>query len=534
MWRWGCNDIDNVTNWDDGNLIDGDGCSSAWVIESGYRWYGGTTSSPDTWYTVWGDGYITYDEQWDDGGVASDDGCDALWALETGFDWTHNNTSPHTVCADTCGDGKVFAGTPCDDNNSIDGDGCSQSCTIETGYIWENGTQSTASQWYEEWGDGLDFETMEWDDGNIYDNDGWDSNCELEEWYIWTGGTSSNADSCEILHINATISDVSADHEITVSFDYDMNETEITLNDMNIEIDADYMIYYSWQAQYEDSRTLKIDISINDILKGSEKITVKMNNWKTFSSLYGGWVQPEILYSTMPNSLAVSVKAVEDASLKLLIIMYWALGLNILLVSVIGGSLETMWWTLNLLQIISFIPLMLSYFPQHVQIMFNLVEFANMDFEILSQAFTYLIGISDSNLSPYNDRYEENGVESTLFLDIWASLILSIILTALYLIGIILMFYILRWEKIKNKLESILNSYFFDYPLRFLIEGFLEISFGCLINITSFSSKSGIEVISFLISCLTLMFFIFIVWVISAILYDKQKELYDEDSIYRK
>ena len=61
---------------------------------------------------------------------------------------------------------------------------------------------------------------------------------------------------------------------------------------------------------------------------------------------------------------------------------------------------------------------MLSYFPQHVQIMFNLVEFANMDFEILSQAFTYLIGISDSNLSPYNDRYEENGVESTLFLDI--------------------------------------------------------------------------------------------------------------------
>ena len=73
-----------------------------------------------------------------------------------------------------------------------------------------------------------------------------------------------------------------------MSFDYDMNETEITLNDMNIEIDADYMIYYSWQAQYEDSRTLKIDISINDILKGSEKITVKMNNWKTFRSLYGG------------------------------------------------------------------------------------------------------------------------------------------------------------------------------------------------------------------------------------------------------
>ena len=73
-----------------------------------------------------------------------------------------------------------------------------------------------------------------------------------------------------------------------MSFDYDMNETEITLNDMNIEIDADYMIYYSWQAQYEDNRTLKIDININDILKGTEKITVKMNNWKTFRSLYGG------------------------------------------------------------------------------------------------------------------------------------------------------------------------------------------------------------------------------------------------------
>ena len=61
---------------------------------------------------------------------------------------------------------------------------------------------------------------------------------------------------------------------------------------------------------------------------------------------------------------------------------------------------------------------MLSFFPQHVQIMFNLVEFANMDFEILSDVFIYLIGISEANLSPYNERYEDNGIESTLFLDI--------------------------------------------------------------------------------------------------------------------
>ena len=122
-----------------------------------------------------------------------------------------------------------------------------------------------------------------------------------------------------------------------------MNITEITLNDMNIEIDTDYMIYFTWEAQYENNRSLKIKINVDDVLKGTEKLTIKFNNWKTFRSLYGGCVRPEVFYSTMPNSLAVSVQAVEDASLKFLIIMYLAIGLNILLVSILGGSLETMW-----------------------------------------------------------------------------------------------------------------------------------------------------------------------------------------------
>ena len=46
---WGNGVRDGSENWDDGNTLSGDGCSSSCVVESGYTWSGGSASTKDTW-----------------------------------------------------------------------------------------------------------------------------------------------------------------------------------------------------------------------------------------------------------------------------------------------------------------------------------------------------------------------------------------------------------------------------------------------------------------------------------------------------
>ncbi len=80
---------------EDGNTVDGDGCSSSCVSE-----YCGN-DQPDL------------NEVCDDGNTVDGDGCSATCASD-----------------ETCGNRVLDAGEACDDGNAVDGDGCSRLCTF--------------------------------------------------------------------------------------------------------------------------------------------------------------------------------------------------------------------------------------------------------------------------------------------------------------------------------------------------------------------------------------------------------------------
>jgi cysteine-rich repeat protein len=82
---------------DDGNLQDGDGCSSECLLEE------------------CGNGTLDVGEECDDGNSTDCDGCSASCKLEE------------------CGNGRVECDEECDDGNTTDGDGCSSTCTFEGG-----------------------------------------------------------------------------------------------------------------------------------------------------------------------------------------------------------------------------------------------------------------------------------------------------------------------------------------------------------------------------------------------------------------
>lgn len=94
---------------DDGNYINGDGCSSTCLIEvppgcgDGNLNPNGTDGIPGN----------ADDEQCDDGNIFSADGCSSDCKIEI------------------CGNGTVDYGEECDDGNLDDGDGCDDSCVFE-------------------------------------------------------------------------------------------------------------------------------------------------------------------------------------------------------------------------------------------------------------------------------------------------------------------------------------------------------------------------------------------------------------------
>jgi cysteine-rich repeat protein len=89
---------------DDGNTINGDGCSSLCQSEQ----------VPE----ACGDGIVTGSEQCDDGNANNGDGCSSSCQIEQ--------------VLEVCGDGIVTGAEECDDGNTRNRDGCSSFCSLES------------------------------------------------------------------------------------------------------------------------------------------------------------------------------------------------------------------------------------------------------------------------------------------------------------------------------------------------------------------------------------------------------------------
>jgi len=125
---------------DDGNVVSGDGCSSTCQSECASL---GAACAMDAQccslscasgvcvtVAVCGDGVMAGAETCDDGNNVNGDGCSATCQVENGYTCTG---SPST-CTAICSDGIVTGGEQCDDGNLTSGDGCDASCVVEVGY----------------------------------------------------------------------------------------------------------------------------------------------------------------------------------------------------------------------------------------------------------------------------------------------------------------------------------------------------------------------------------------------------------------
>ena len=86
------------------------------------------TFSPSSMDAPCGNGIRESDEGCDDGNMINGDGCSATCSIEPGY--ACSNGTPN-VCVPGCGDGIVYGFEGCDDGNNVNGDGCSAACQVE-------------------------------------------------------------------------------------------------------------------------------------------------------------------------------------------------------------------------------------------------------------------------------------------------------------------------------------------------------------------------------------------------------------------
>ncbi len=198
-WVWGsCNKngvLDPGEQCDDGNALDGDGCSANCGAE------------------YCGNGLLDAGEACEDGNAASGDGCSSdcqsqercgnlFVDIATGEACDDGNTVDGDGCqADcslpSCGDGIVDPDEACDDGNRNGGDGCNATCTsdeacgngivdVEAGEQCDDGSASSgdgcsSSCQLEICGNDAVDPGEACDDGNTLSGDGCSSDCESDE-----------------------------------------------------------------------------------------------------------------------------------------------------------------------------------------------------------------------------------------------------------------------------------------------------------------------------------------------------------------
>lgn len=304
-----------------------------------------------------------------------------------------------------------------------------------------------------------------------------------------------------------------------------MYQTSISSKDLDVQIKADFRVSLNWEAQFIDSKTLEITLRIDTAMQGNESLIVKFINYKVIRGVNGGCVKPEAISTAVPSSLFAEAEKAEVLSKYSKFLIVGGVISLFAIVKFCAESFEMIWSLVNTLQLISYLPLMIAYYPDHVKIMFEILKFVNLEFEFLADMFKRTFSIEGIETPSFSERFDSYGIESTLFLDNCASLITSFLISLLTLGILVTIHPAICITKLKNMVGNMISSYFWNNFLRFFTEGYIEIFFGALLNVVMFNYETWHETISLALSgIICILSFIFPL-VTFAMLYDKREKI---------
>ena len=407
---------------DDNNTVSDDGCDSTCQIEPGYS-CNHTANSISSWDTICGDGLKAGLEQWDDANSSDSKGCENDWSgVIYGWYWGNGNVTTQDTWVTNWSDSiHAIGGEGWDDGNAVDSDGCDNSCNIEYKWSWRDDPLQR-SVWQPMCGNGFnDHADEQWDDGNYDSGDGCSDQCVVEDTWEWINQDNDTLDQW-YMQPKVTVSKISSDNVFTVTFSQKMVQfSPITDTDIEYWMTGPISNYQvTLESKFVDDYTVEIIVTTTTPFTGdnSEYLHLRFNE-TTFVSQTG-----VTLYNNETSGRTKKipvypdlVKAAGEGSNGLMTTsMVVIISSNV----VLGQSSELLWAFINTIQIIYFMPLLSLYFPDHYSRFLTYITSARVQVDFIG--FTeHLPQASDpldqeATTPPLNQRYEDIGYDTTLFL----------------------------------------------------------------------------------------------------------------------
>ena len=526
-------DTSGSEEWDDGNTNSGDGCSSAWKVESGYEW------SPDSsnnniskWNFTWGNSVIGSSERWDDGNTKDGDGWSGNWAIELGYEWVLEPSRNFiSYCSKTWGNSKIDGGENWDDGNYNNGDGWSSDWKVEDGYKWDN-FSNNQSYWYPVCGDSHRDSNPpyneECDDGNNIALDGWSSTWKVELNYICSSTSSRDVWVTKYSAPYVVKSSFNPNsNQIILEFDQKMKNQTLSDFDMILDGRGPNSPYSTpWTASFE-SNTIKIDFTVSPLFLGleNEGLTLQITNVLSFKSEHDiSMSTPYMIVFKIPQlSASDSVNnGGSGASYMLILVMLISIGVSL----ITGGSIELMWSLANTLQIMFFYGLLDLYFSPELSITFYYMRYSNFDNPAFEWIQSKLGSLFSSIVVNINSGIGAFGYStSSVLINFLSKLIMILLFLAFF--GLVMIGYL--WVRKKtNKFANFVRrkelSLRYEGISRFFVEIILQFSVVNFINLIYGDFSNAFDVISYLISIVFIfsIFYMLGYWFIYPILHYPQ------------
>jgi cysteine-rich repeat protein len=522
---------------DDGNANNNDGWSSLCEVETGYAWFGGTTSTADSCLPIWGDGKVIGTEVWDDGNISDGDGCSSSWTVETAWVCSGGSPTSPVTCTEIWGDGKRFNSllNYCDDGNTNDNDGWSSTCSIEVGFSWSGGSQTNPDTWNPNWGDSKRSGSEGWDDGNTILGDGWDGNWNVEIGWIWTGGTPTTQDTWHEIwadgirfNSNTTYCDDNNTDDndgwnslCEVELGWIWSGGDSSTSDSCKEICGDGILYNSENNSWDDGNTRNKD--------GCSSSWTIEKDWEC-THTYGSrsvWTEVKVVSAAVTQVAAGAAMAGSAAAS-----------------SMSFSSPSGLWQVMNMMQLFMMLVLLGVYLPTPIKDMITSSSYFSLSFEVPFIEQIYGIGsfLTWIDFNNENSTLKSVGVQSgSTFRNV-----LSQLLTLLLIIMIHLLVIALRkcdpeniyssWPKwVKYIGQKIFQLFTFAIYIRLLMQYSQFMLISSLSEIYAFNIESTPHLVSLCLACLVLLLLALFFFISARFWYERVTQLnYESDTWFRE
>lgn len=381
-------------------------------------------------------------------------------------------------------------------NITKDGTTC-EGCPV--GYYAERGRckGKAANNSIEICGDGLNLGQNECDDGNVIDGDGCSSSCRIEYGAKCTSHPNSpdvcvdilaptagmrlkSGTAMQITFSEAVISRVSS-KALEKVMEVSLKKCEFT-----------WKLLSTFPA-YSALTELTIEIFPKCSLKRADICTVTFKNRMVITDLSGNSLETETVKAKLPEhrftsseaALVAAGTAISAASTGTLV---FALGVSLLQ----GYAVGSLWHFVNMVQILSYIPLLNGCVPANYKIVLTdylAVKSIVLPFDVLPDFFDPLSHLSRFLTDPLNEKFSELDYESISFIfnfgdEMLTWIVLGLLYLLLILVGrIIPKFLYTSLIHSKPHIERWKQEYKFNGVIRVLLECYLNMNFCALLNL---------------------------------------------------